>query len=191
MRIVVGGIEAKDDPRIGQQLLTKNRRATQRFSGQLTTKQPEGCVCSPRVCAAITHQLVSNFPRRMPMAARPATDFPSGGNCFFGPPLCVAFGIFSDSSPMRALAWTMVVALLLVLSVALLPSGMARAETRCVSRPATGGGILTSCHEVGGGAPVQQYWTRAAVGGGSITVGSGRTCTSRPAVGGGTLTTCR
>jgi hypothetical protein len=71
------------------------------------------------------------------------------------------------------------------------PSSTAYAEQRCESRPAVGGGAITTCREAGSGAPPQQYRTRQGVGGTSITTGGGRTCTTRPGVGGRMLTTCR
>jgi hypothetical protein len=80
--------------------------------------------------------------------------------------------------------WFVVVAVLLV-------AGVAAAETQCTTRPAVGGGTVTTCHESGSAAPARQYVTRPAVGGGTITTGGGRTCTSRPAVGGGVVTSCR
>jgi hypothetical protein len=83
------------------------------------------------------------------------------------------------------------VAGLLVLGVTLLAAGAASAETRCTTRPATGGGTITSCHETGTAAPAVQFRTREATGGGTITTGAGRACVSRPAVGGGVVTSCR
>jgi hypothetical protein len=74
---------------------------------------------------------------------------------------------------------------------ALLTAEAANAETRCESRPAVGGGTLTTCREIGTGAPAQEFRTRPAAGGGTITTGGGRTCNTRPAVGGGPRTTCR
>jgi hypothetical protein len=85
----------------------------------------------------------------------------------------------------------MLMRVVLLVAAALSVAGVARAETRCTSRPAVGGGVLTSCHEAGSAVPPEQYRSREAVGGGSITVGGGRTCTSRPATGGGTTTVCR
>jgi hypothetical protein len=64
------------------------------------------------------------------------------------------------------------------------------AET-CTTRPAVGGGSITTCTD-GNGGPPQQYRTRPGVGGTSITSGpNGRTCTTREGVGGRTVTTCR
>jgi hypothetical protein len=63
--------------------------------------------------------------------------------------------------------------------------------TRCTTRPAVGGGAITSCHKAGSAAPAVQFRTREAVGGGTITTGAGRVCVSRPAVGGVVATTCR
>jgi hypothetical protein len=79
----------------------------------------------------------------------------------------------------------------LVFVAALLTADAANAETRCESRPAVGGGTLTTCREVGTGAPAREFRTREAVGGGTVTTGAGRTCTTRPAVGGGMVTSCR
>ena len=50
-----------------------------------------------------------------------------------------------------------IVCLVVLAAAALLPAGLAQAETRCESRPATGGGTLTSCREVGGAGPAQQW----------------------------------
>jgi hypothetical protein len=48
----------------------------------------------------------------------------------------------------------------------------ARAETQCTTRPAVGGGSITTCHEAGAGAPAREYRTRPAIGGG----GTATTC---------------
>lgn len=80
--------------------------------------------------------------------------------------------------------------LLLALASALLLPASAGAQD-CVSRPAVGGGTITSCRPpAGSAAPPAQWRERPAVGGGSIASGGGRSCYSRPAVGGGTITTC-
>jgi hypothetical protein len=78
-----------------------------------------------------------------------------------------------------------------VLTVASLAAGVAHAETRCDTRPAVGGGVLTSCREAGSAAPAREYVTRPATGGGTITTGGGRTCTTREGVGGRLVTSCR
>jgi hypothetical protein len=80
---------------------------------------------------------------------------------------------------------------LIFAAAALLAAASANAETRCESRPAVGGGTITTCRETGTGAPAQEYRTRPAVGGGTITTGAGTTCNTRPATGGGMVTTCR
>jgi hypothetical protein len=74
---------------------------------------------------------------------------------------------------------------------ALLAADAAHAETQCASRPAVGGGTITTCREQGTGAPAREFRTRPAVGGGTITTGGGKSCTTRPALGGGVVTSCR
>lgn len=70
-------------------------------------------------------------------------------------------------------------------------SGANAATTQCTTRPAVGGGTITTCRGVRGELAQQPFRTRPAVGGGVITTGGGRTCTTRRATGGGTATTCR
>jgi hypothetical protein len=69
-------------------------------------------------------------------------------------------------------------------------SGANAAMTECTTRPAAGGGSITTCRGVRGDL-AQQYRTRPAIGGGTITTGGRRTCITRRATGGGTATTCR
>jgi hypothetical protein len=92
---------------------------------------------------------------------------------------------------MRVLEVMMFVAGLVAAILLAAALSVALAGDRCESRPAVGGGVLTSCREPGRSAAPQQYVTRPAVGGGTVTTGGGRTCTTRKAVGGGEVTACR
>ena len=66
----------------------------------------------------------------------------------------------------------------------------AASATECASRKGVAGDVTTSCRGHNG-EPPQQFRTRQAVGGSTITTGNGTTCTTRPTVGGGAITTCR
>jgi hypothetical protein len=72
----------------------------------------------------------------------------------------------------------------------LLLAGGAQAETQCATRPAVGGGTITTCREVGR-RPGAGIPDATAIGGGTTTTGAGRVCRTRSAVGGGAVTSCR